>query len=202
LPQSWKKLNKNMDRTKRKVYLYYAGIGLGIVLVVAFITSQILMPLFFGRAKSVQVPYLKSMNLAKASSLLFDKKIHAVVKDSIWSDEIKSGDVVSQKPESGEMIKPDGTVYLIISRGSKYVKVPYIIGLNVQAAWITLKNKGLSFAVIDSIESTTYPPNTVISNMPAAGERAEKNSRIQIVISKSIQTVTPDTSNVISDFQY
>jgi beta-lactam-binding protein with PASTA domain len=191
-----------MDKIKQKAFLYYSGIGLGIILVVAFITSQIIMPLFFGRARSVEVPELANMNLAKASSILLDKKIHAVVKDSIWSDDIKSGDIISQKPEPGEMIKPDGTVYLVISRGSKYVKVPYIIGLNVQAAWISLKNKSLYFTIADSVESAVYPPNTVISSRPAAGEKAEKNSKIQLVISKHFETTVQDTTNTISDFEY
>jgi eukaryotic-like serine/threonine-protein kinase len=191
-----------MDKNKTKTYMYYTGIGFGIILVVAFITSQILMPLIFGRAKSVQVPDLSNMNLAKASSILLDNKIHAVVQDSIWSDEVKSGDVISQKPETGEMVKPDGTVYLVVSRGSKYVKVPYVIGLNVQAAWITLKNRGLNFTVIDSIESVAYPPNTVVSTRPSAGEKAEKNSKIQIVISRTKETVSPDTTEVIDNFEY
>jgi beta-lactam-binding protein with PASTA domain len=191
-----------MDKTRKKAFLYYSGIGLGIILVFAFITSQIIMPIFFGKARSVEIPDLTDMNLAKASNTMLDKKIHAIVKDSVWSDEIISGNVISQKPEAGEKLKPDGTVYLIISKGSKYVKVPYVIGMNVQAAWISLKNKGLTFFVADSLESLIYPPNTVIQTRPAAGEKAEKFSKIELIISKSHLNTPPDTTNIISDFEY
>jgi len=191
-----------MGDQKSKTTLYYLGTGLGIILVVAFLTSQIIMPLFFGRSRNVEVPDLTKMNLAKASSVLLNKKIHAVVKDSIWSDEINSGHVISQKPLAGEMVKPDGTVYLIVSKGSKYVKVPYIIGMNIQTAWITLKNRNLSFSIADSVISTLYPPDTVVSSRPAAGENAEKNSKIQLVVSKRNYPTAPDTANVLKDFEF
>lgn len=192
----------NMGNQKSKTTLYYLGSGLGIILVVAFLTSQIIMPLFFGRSRNVEVPDLTKMNLAKASSVLLNKKIHAVVKDSIWSDEIKSGHVISQKPVAGEKVKPDGTVYLVVSKGSKFVKVPYIIGMNIQTAWITLKNRNLSFSIADSVISTLYPPDTVVSSRPAAGENAEKNSKIQLVVSKRSYSTPPDTADVLKDFEF
>jgi beta-lactam-binding protein with PASTA domain len=74
--------------------------------------------------------------------------------------------------------------------------------MNVQAAWISLKNKGLYFTIADSVESLLYPPNTVIQSSPSAGEKAEKLSKIKLIISKSQVNTPPDTTNIISDFEY
>lgn len=169
---------------KVKFYSYHIGIGLGIILVVAFITSQIFMPLFFGRPKTVEVPNLDKLSATQAIKVLVDSKLHAVVKDSTWSDVVPYNYVVSQKPAAGNYIKPDGTVYMIISRGSKTVLVPELVGLNVQAAWIVLKNANLRFTIADSIYSDLYPVNTVVQTGPGAGEKVERKKKIKLYISK------------------
>lgn len=190
-----------MSNKKTKLYGYYVGIGFGIIILVAFLTSQILMPLLFGRAKSVKVPNVIYKQSSEATTILVNKKLHAVVKDSIYSDEIKTGIVVSQKPEQGTMLKPDGTVFLVISKGSKFVKLPDLTGMSVQAAWIRLRGIGLNFTVADSIYSDEYSPNSVIQTSPSAGERVEKNSKIKLIISKGRANVQ-DTVNVVDDFYF
>ena len=184
-----------MDKDKARFFGYYIGIGFGIILVVAFLTSQIVMPLFFGRPKTVEVPNLDKMSSTQAIRLLVDNKLHAVVKDSTWSDEIAFNFVVSQKPKAGAYIKPDGTVYMIVSKGSKTVKVPEIVGLNVQAAWILLKNSGLKFTIADSLSSDLYPVNTVIQTAPGVGEKVERKSKIKIYISKGSAVVRDSLDN-------
>ena len=190
-----------MDKEKAKFFGYYLGIGFGIILVVAFFTSQIIMPLFFGRPKTVEVPDLDKMSATQAVRLLVDNKLHAVVKDSIWSDEIAFNYVVSQKPKAGAYIKPDGTVYMIVSKGSKTVKVPDLVGLNVQAAWIVLKNSGLKFTIADSISSDLYQVNTVIQTSPSVGEKVERKSKIKLYISKGSDNQRDTLSND-TDYNY
>jgi len=190
-----------MNKNIRVLWGYYLGIGFGIILVVAFFTSQMFMPLFFGRARSLRVPNVINMHLTKANGILIDNKLHGVVRDSTWSDEIQNGFVISQKPDPGDKIKPDGSVYLIISSGSKYVKVPNLLGMTVQSAWIVLRNNGLRISVTDSIYSDLYSINTVVQSSPSIGERVEKNSRIKLYISKGTGR-TNDTLDVISDFEY
>ncbi len=190
-----------MEKDKLRFYGYYIGIGLGIILVVAFLTSQIMMPLFFGRPKTVEVPNLDKLTSTQAIKVLVDNKLHAVVKDSTWSDEIDFNYVISQKPEAGEFIKPDGTVYMIVSRGSKTVKVPEIVGLNIQAAWIVLKNAGLRFAIADSIYSNTYPINTVVQISPEVGSKVERKKKIKLYISKG-SVIIGDSLNNDVDYNY
>jgi len=190
-----------MEKGKLKLYGYYLGIGLGIILVVAFITSQIIMPLMFGKPKSIEVPNLVSISSSQAKNILADKKLHSVVKDSTWSDEVERGFVVSQKPAAGDFIEPDGTVYLEISRGSKFVKVPELIGLNVQAAWMLLNNYNLRFVVADSLFSERYPVNTVVQSSPSAGERVERRTKIKLFISRG-ESAYADTLSTGDDYNY
>ncbi|MFO7660577.1 MAG: PASTA domain-containing protein [Candidatus Cloacimonadaceae bacterium] len=187
--------------SKVKLWGYYFGIGLGIIIVTAFVTSQLLMPFLFGRPKSIEVPNVMNIASSQASSILIRNKLHGIVKDSIWSDELDNGIVLSQKPEAGELIKPDGSVYLVISRGSRYVKVPNLIGQDVQAAWLTLKNNELGFTVADSVNSEIYSANMVVQTVPDRGERVLKNSKIKLYISKG-RAYNYETPDVIEDFNY
>ncbi len=187
--------------SKQKLYGYYIGIGLGIIIVTAFITSQILMPFFFGRPKSIHVPNVLNISSSQASSILLRNKLHGIVRDSVWSDELDHGTVVSQKPEAGEMLKPDGSVYLVISRGSRYVKVPNLVGQDVQAAWLTLKNNELGFTVADSVNSDVYPANVVVQTVPERGVRVLRNSKVRLYISKG-RAYNYENPDMIEDFNY
>jgi len=175
-------------KENRRQTLYYLGIGLGIIFIVAFFTSQVIMPLMFGRPKTITVPDVKNKSVLLANKILADNKLHAVVKDSVWSEEVASGMILSQKPESGQLIKPDGTVYLIFSRGSRSVKVPDVKGLNVQAAWIALKKVNLHFMVADSVYSELIPVNAVVETSPAAGKKVERGSEVKLFISRGPET--------------
>jgi len=190
-----------MSNEKFKLILLYLGIGFGIILVVSFITSQIIMPIFFGRAKTIEVPNVVSMSSERAKTLLADKKLHAVVRDSTWSDEAERGHVLSQKPRAGQYIKPDGTVFLEVSRGSKFVSVPELVGLDVQSAWIVLKNQNLRFVVSDSVFSDLYPVNTVVQTSPAEGERVERRTKVKLYISRG-SNAQPDTLDYGDDYYY
>jgi eukaryotic-like serine/threonine-protein kinase len=190
-----------MDKSRLKIIGYYAGIACGIIFVVAFLTSQIIIPVFFGRAKTIEIPDTSGLSSIQAKKLLIDKKLHAVVKDSTWSEEIDAGKVISQKPDAGDMIKPDGTVYLIVSRGSKSVRIPEVIGLNVQAAWILLKNATLKIVVADSMYSDVYPPNTVVQTIPEVGQSVDRKSKIKVFISKGSAS-SADTTGMDSDVNY
>ncbi len=175
---------KSKKTNKQIIFVYYLGIGFGIVFCIAFITSQLVMPLFFGRAKTIEVPNLSGMTVSQAKNILTTKKLHSVVKDSIWSEETKTGRIISQKPSAGSYLKPDGTVYVIISKGTKNVRMPDVIGLSVQAAWIQLKNAGLYGSVVDSLYSEEYPVNTVVQTSPVEGKLLTRQSRVKLYISK------------------
>ncbi|PKN78599.1 MAG: hypothetical protein CVU48_07900 [Candidatus Cloacimonetes bacterium HGW-Cloacimonetes-1] len=163
---------------------YLLGIGLGIILVVAFVSSQVIYPILLGRAKDVAVPNLVGMNLAQAKRLANQSKVHIVIKDSIWSESVAVEGIIEQRPVEGELVKPDGTVYIVISKGSKVVVIPDVLGFDYQRAYLGLRLAGLRSTVIDSIYSDSYPRNTVAKMSPMSGNKIEKDYRIKLVLSK------------------
>lgn len=160
------------------------GIGLGIIFVTAFIISQILLPLAFGRPKKVETPNLVGMGLIEAKNTLIKKKLHVVVKDSLYSEAVKMDQVLDQSPAPGTKIRQEGTVFLVISKGSKMVTVPDLRGSSFQQAMVMLRNYDLRSSIVDSVYSYDYDQNTVLRSSPSAGSKLEKRSMVRLTLSR------------------
>nr|WP_320408537.1 PASTA domain-containing protein [Candidatus Cloacimonas acidaminovorans] len=186
---------KSPTGTKKAGYI--VGIGIGIIIVTAFVFSQILFPVILGRTPKVEVPSVVGMTLVQAKRVLQEEKLHVIVKDSFFSDVAAAEVVLEQNPVAGEKIRQDGTVYLVISKGSSTVTLPSLIGKPFQEAFIILRNLDLYSSVVDSTYSDIYPVNTVIRSIPAAGEKALKKSTVKLILSRGPEPVadTADTLN-------
>ncbi|MDY0150749.1 MAG: PASTA domain-containing protein [Candidatus Cloacimonas sp.] len=171
---------------------YFAGIGLGIIVVTAFIFSQIIFPIVLGRTPKVEVPELTGKSLTLAKRILSEEKLHLVVKDSLFSEIDPIDAVIEQIPPAGDKIRQDGTVYLIVSKGSATVEVPYIIGKSFQEAFITLRNSNLHSVVADSTYSDLYPVNCVVRSIPFSGDKVSKQSTVKLILSRGNMPV-PDS---------
>ncbi len=179
-----------MKKKKATKTLYYIGIGIGIILVTAFVSSQIIFPILLGRAKDVQTPDVVGMNLSAAKRMLNESKLHAVVRDSLYSEDTRIETILEQKPAPGTMQKPDGTVYLVISKGSRVVKMPSVLGIHYQQAYLLLRNMGLHSTVADSMYSDTYPVNTVIRSSPSEGSNVDKKTNVKLYLSRGEEPLT------------
>jgi serine/threonine-protein kinase len=178
---------ENKNKLRKAGYLIL--IGLGIIMVTAFLTGQIIMPLIFARPKNIEVPDLIGKNISTAKRILQEAGLHVVVRDSVWSDSAKIESVLEQHPEPGTMAKLEGTVYLVICKGSQIVAVPGVVGRSYEEAFLTLRNSGLRASVADSLFSQSYPANTVIRTSPPNGSRVEKNAMVRLFLSRGPEAV-------------
>ncbi|MGC9361411.1 MAG: PASTA domain-containing protein [Candidatus Syntrophosphaera sp.] len=191
-----------MSKTTWKKAWLTIGIGFGIILLSAFVTSQIVFPLLFGRPKNVEVPNLVGKTFSKARRELTDLGLHAVIKDSVWSETETIETILEQDPLPGELLKPEGSVYLRISSGSRKVGVPYVIGLSYQEAYYALHNLGLKAVVVDSLYSDSYAPNYVLKSSPDAGLKINRGSNVRLYLSRGPEPVPeeellPDTTHSV-----
>ncbi|PKN72094.1 MAG: hypothetical protein CVU50_08915 [Candidatus Cloacimonetes bacterium HGW-Cloacimonetes-3] len=173
-----------MKNEQLKKIGYLLGIGLGIIIVTAFVFSQIIFPVLLGRTPKIATPDVMGVSLLQAKRLLQDEKLHVVVKDSLYSDTVAAETVLEQHPEPGLKIRQDGTVYLVVSKGSATVTVPSIIGKPFQEVIITLRSLGLHTLVADSTYSDIYSVNTVMRCIPSSGSKVNKNSSVKLILSK------------------
>ncbi len=184
-----------MHKYNWKKTWYSLGIGFGIIFVTAFIFSQLIFPMLLGRPSIVETPDVVGMGLVQAKRILQEEKLHVVVKDSLFSEIAKVDQVLDQSPKAGTELKEDGTVYLVVSKGSKMVRVPDLIGVSFQEALISLRNYDLRGSIVDSLYSDSEPRNTVMRSLPMGGSKVEKKSTIKLYLSKGPEPL-PDSSYI------
>lgn len=179
---------------------YLVGIAFGIIFETAFIFSQLIFPFVLGRPSVVETPDVTGLGLVQAKRILQQEKLHVVVKDSLFSETAKAEEVLEQAPKAGSRIKEDGTVLLIISKGSKMVQVPDVTGYSFQEALLAIRAHDLRSSIVDSLYSDTAPRNAVMRTVPMGGSKVEKNSTVRLYLSKGPQA-PPDTT-FVDDIDY
>ena len=82
----------------------------------------------------------KQVEIAK--KILKDKKLDVSVKE-VESDEVPVGEVVSQTPSGGAVVKANRTIYLTVSKGNKgeEVLIPDLRSLTLDEAEKKLKRR-------------------------------------------------------------
>ncbi len=178
-----------MSKEKNRKLGYYVMIGLGTILITAFLVGQVIMPIIFPEPKNIEVPNVVGDNVEKAKQALKELGLHAVVKEYRSSETHKIDSVMDQYPAAGKMIKPEGTVDLVVCKGSQVVVVPTVTGYNYEEAFATLRTAGLRVAVADSMHSASFPRNTVMRTSPPSGSKVRKNAMVSLYMSMGPEEV-------------
>ena len=107
-----------------------------------------------------------------------------VSESEVFSDKVPVGYVVSQYPEAGAVVKEQRMIVLVISKGGEVAVVPDLRGLNRRDAELRIKNAGLIVGSVDEQFNTDIPADTIITQQPRPPAQVNKNTPIDLVISK------------------
>ena len=106
--------------------------------------------------------------------------------------EKKAGIVVSQDPEGGANLKEGSSVALSVSKGSKPVAVPDVVGTTSSQATKTLSDAGLKANVVGV--PSDEPSGTVIAQNPAAGTQAKSGATVRLNVAQGAGETTTTTT--------
>jgi len=107
-----------------------------------------------------------------------------VSESEVFSDKMPAGYVISQYPEAGNVVKEQRMIVLVISKGGEATVVPDLRGLNRRDAELRIKNAGLAVGRVDEQFNTEVPSEGIISQQPRSATQVNKNTTIDLVISK------------------
>jgi beta-lactam-binding protein with PASTA domain len=133
---------------------------------------------------TVAVPALTGLQLEQALQKLQAAKLKGATRRV--SSAKPAGQVIAQAPGGGHELKPGAAVVLTVSKGKQSVAVPDVIGLSRAEASAELERAGFEVAVAEV--PAAEPKGTVVAQSPGAGERAPKDSKVQINVSKGTGT--------------
>lgn len=159
----------------------------------------------FWSTEDITVPDVTGKQVEIAKTILKKKNLDVSVKE-IESEEIPIGEVISQTPSGGAVVKAQRTIHLTVSKGKKgdEVLVPDLTGLSMDEAEKILNEIGLSIGKVTYETSESHDSGQVISQSPKSPNKVAKGTKINLVVCKKNaeekQTkALPDTSGMSLD---
>jgi serine/threonine-protein kinase len=132
----------------------------------------------------VVVPNIKNMDIKEANLKLKEVGLKMNVIDEQYDDKVDKNNIISQEPSQGQKVKKGREIKVIISKGSQLLKVPNLVGYDLNEAEIMLQNKGLRLGRTEETFDDRFAEGQVISQNPEAGEEISENSKVNVVVSK------------------
>ena len=134
--------------------------------------------------KTLTVPNVEGMNYMSAKQSL-EASGYSVTLVPTSSSSYSEGTVISQNPAAGTEVLQGTNIKLTYSTGVNRVKVPNVVGQNVNSAKNALSNSGLKASVVyESSYNYNQIKDTVTSQSISGGETVAENSTITIYVSK------------------
>lgn len=192
--QDKKPINAKKKKKKSTVLIVLATI---LVVVLGISLGFMGMKKFVEGGKDVKIPNVVGEKEEDAKSKLeaLGLKVLEVTEES----DQEKGIVLKVDPSADTTVKSGSEVKLTISGGASQVKVPNFEGMDLDGVKSTLGNLQLKLGDVSYEYSDSVPKGQVMSQNPNANESVDKDSKINIVISKGkeIKTTTvniPDVS--------
>lgn len=170
-------MKKIIENRRFKKILTYA-----IVLFAVFILfNNLLMPLYVHSAE-IKIPKVVGLNQNQAIELLENSGLEPIVGGTSFAENVPQGNVIVQKPLSGEIVKKGRRVYLYVSGGEPTVKVPSITGKSVRDAKFVLERMGLKMGRVSEVSSDS-PRDIIVSQEFPVGVSIKKGASINVSVS-------------------
>jgi beta-lactam-binding protein with PASTA domain len=117
-----------------------------------------------------------------------------------FSDEVRRGRVIDTQPGAGSVIERGSTVIMRVSRGVEQVEVPDVAGQSEDDARSALEAAGLRVGAVTEEENPDEEPGTVLEQAPAAGDRVDRDTAVDLVVATEPPDVAvPDVVGMTED---
>jgi beta-lactam-binding protein with PASTA domain len=166
------------------VLLILAVLGGGLYLLASSLLST--------NTDSVRIPDVRGFTEEAATRALRDAGFEVTPEFQVTTDRAKVGEVIEQSPDAGSVLEKGETVTITVGKRPAQVEVPKLTGLTQDEAVAALEAAQLTLGTPTS-QPSEEPEGTVVSQDPLPGEKVDKNSTVDIVLSQGPSDVTvPD----------
>lgn len=141
-----------------------------------------------GPGASIKFPSVVGATTEQANATLTGLGLLTEVVEERFDEDIAKDRVISTDPLAGDSIAPGGTVKLVISKGAERYTIPALLALTPEAAVNLLAKSPLKVGEITEVFNAKVPKGFVISANPAPGTRVKRDTLVDLVVSKGIET--------------
>ncbi len=151
---------------------------LPLLLVALFVaTGTIWLKRYTRHGELMRVPDLQGLTVDEAVGMLSDRRLFAVVIDSIHTDDLPKGSIVDQDPDAGSEVKPDRKIYLVLNAVQpKMIDMPDLVDLSKRQAMSVLEIIGLK---VKELEYKPDPCTDCVIEVRYKGEPILADDRIR-----------------------
>lgn len=144
-----------------------------------------------GPAK-INIPNVKGMSEDEAVDKLEEAGFEVKLVES-YHDTVEEGKVISQSPGANSLGNEGDTITITVSLGKKVtmVKVPSVVGYDLETAKAILTNAGIVPVVKEEKYHDTYKKGIVAGQSHEVGAEVVQNSTIELVVSKGKGATVP-----------
>ena len=152
------------------------------------------------RAREVTVPDLRGQTVADASTALGQLGLGIRVDDARRADpKIPAGQILSQDPEPGIVLRRQRSVRVRLSDGQRDPVVPNVVGAPERTAEATLAADHVGVAGRAEIRAADYGAGAVVAQDPPAKQRAAAVSLLVNRRDDNETFVMPDLIGTLAD---
>ena len=171
-------------------------------IILAFVTVLLASGLYFASSgglfkEKVIVPSVVGSTIEEADAALKKQGLKLEIVGEEYSEEQEAGRILKQETEIGLKIEAGSSVKVISSKGAQPVPVPQVTGMDLETARVTLRDGGLILGQQSESFSDEVPAGLVISQDPQPETEVQKDTEVNIVISKGKEISYSQVPNLI-----
>ena len=180
--QSFEDFFKRPLRTRRKEWII-AGVIAVFFLVLIFISIDWVFGALVHTRKEVQVPDITQKPVTAALNALAANNLALKQAGVEFAKDVPSGSVLRQLPTAGSTVREGRIIRVWISQGDEMAFVPNVVGSDLRAAQLAVRQAGLLVNKVENAYSLTHEKGLIVSQSLKADSMVEKGQGIDLVIS-------------------
>ncbi len=142
-----------------------------------------------GPGSRIVIPSMVGGSYKEAVSALTPLGLNNIVVEKKFDENIASGVIIGSRPTGGGKVDIGGSVTLIISKGAERYTIGSLVGLTPQAAIAVIEKYPLKVGTTSEVFSNKIPKGFVVTSNPKNGAKVERESIINLVVSKGVETI-------------
>jgi len=163
---------------------------IGVFVGIAGLSAYLTLRLIIKSEDMVVVPKLVGKDAVYALDILTDLGLNIKVRGFEYMDDVPKNHIAYQEPRPGAEIKKNRNIQVIVSKGSKILVVPNLVGMDIRQAYIIMEENGFSRGVLSRTFSERAAMDEVISQVPPPGTVITRGNSIDLLSSLGNRPIT------------